>query len=85
VPGKRLRYTDKFDDPNLQGEIHVTVTLKQVSVGTEVNIVQEGIPDVIPVEACLSRLAGVVKSRSPCRAQHQSIETARDRLDCGRH
>jgi uncharacterized protein YndB with AHSA1/START domain len=52
VPGQRLRYTDKFDDPNLPGEIQVTVTLKPVSVGTEVNIVQEGIPDVIPVEAC---------------------------------
>jgi uncharacterized protein YndB with AHSA1/START domain len=52
VPGKSLRYTDKFDDPNLPGEIQVTVTLNAVSVGTEVNIVQEGIPDVIPVEAC---------------------------------
>jgi uncharacterized protein YndB with AHSA1/START domain len=52
VPGERLRYTDKFDDPNLPGEIRVTVTLKKVSVGTEVNIVQEGLPDVIPVEAC---------------------------------
>ena len=52
VPGERLRYTDKFDDPNLPGEIQVTVTIKQVSVGTEVNIVQEGIPDAIPVEAC---------------------------------
>ena len=52
VPYERLRYTDKFDDPNLPGEIQVTVTLRQVSVGTEVNIVQEGIPDAIPVEAC---------------------------------
>ena len=52
VPGERLRYTDKFDDPSLPGEMQVTVTLKQVSVGTEVNIVQDGIPDVIPVEAC---------------------------------
>ena len=52
VPGERLSYTDKFDDPNLPGEMHVTVALKQVSVGTEVNIVQEGIPDAIPVEAC---------------------------------
>ena len=52
VPGERLRYTDKFDDPNLAGEIQVTVTLKQVSCGTEINIVQEGIPDVIPVEMC---------------------------------
>ncbi len=52
VPGERLRYTDTFDDPNLPGEIQVTVTLKAVSVGTELNIVQEGIPAVIPVEAC---------------------------------
>ena len=52
VPNERLRYTDKFDDPNLTGEIQVTVTLRKVSVGTEVNIVQEGIPDVIPPEAC---------------------------------
>ena len=52
VPNERLRYTDKFDDPNLPGEISVTVTLKPVVVGTEVNIVQEGLPDVIPVEAC---------------------------------
>jgi uncharacterized protein YndB with AHSA1/START domain len=52
VPGERLRYTDKFDDPNLPGEMQVTVTLRQVSVGTEINVVQEGIPDVIPVEAC---------------------------------
>jgi uncharacterized protein YndB with AHSA1/START domain len=47
-----LRYTDKFDDPNLPGEMQVTVALKPVSVGTEVNITQEGIPDVIPAEAC---------------------------------
>jgi uncharacterized protein YndB with AHSA1/START domain len=52
VPHQRLRYTDRFDDPNLPGEIQVTVTLKKVSVGTELNIVQEGLPDVIPVEAC---------------------------------
>ena len=52
VPGERLRYTDRFDDPNLPGEIQVTVVLKKVSVGTEVNIVQEGIPDLIPAEAC---------------------------------
>ncbi len=52
VPGERLRYTDKFEDPNLPGEIQVTVTLKKVLVGTEITIVQEGIPDVIPVEAC---------------------------------
>jgi len=52
VPGERLRYTDKFDDPNLPGEMQVTVTLKQVTVGTELTVVQEGIPDAIPVEAC---------------------------------
>jgi uncharacterized protein YndB with AHSA1/START domain len=52
VPGERLRYTDKFDDPNLPGEMQVTVTLKAVIVGTELTIVQEGIPDVIPAEAC---------------------------------
>jgi uncharacterized protein YndB with AHSA1/START domain len=52
VPHERIRYTDKFDDPNLPGEIHVTVTLKQVSCGTEVHIVQEGVPAVIPAEAC---------------------------------
>jgi uncharacterized protein YndB with AHSA1/START domain len=52
VPHERLRYTDNFDDPNLPGEIRVTVTLKKVSCGTEVNIVQEGVPDVIPAEAC---------------------------------
>ena len=52
VPGERLRYTDKVDDPNLPGEMQVTVTLKKVSVGTEISIVQEGIPDAIPAEAC---------------------------------
>jgi uncharacterized protein YndB with AHSA1/START domain len=52
VPHERIRYTDKFDDPNLPGEIHVTVTLKKVPVGTEVNIVQEGVPAVIPAEMC---------------------------------
>jgi uncharacterized protein YndB with AHSA1/START domain len=51
-PGELLRYIDKFDDPNLPGEMQVTVTLKQVSVGTEMNIEQTGIPDVIPPEAC---------------------------------
>lgn len=52
VPGERIRYTDKFDDPNLPGEMQVTVTLKKVPVGTELNIVQEGVPAVIPPEAC---------------------------------
>jgi uncharacterized protein YndB with AHSA1/START domain len=52
VANERLRYTDKFDDPNLPGEMTVTVTLKKVSVGTDLTIVQEGVPDAIPVEAC---------------------------------
>jgi uncharacterized protein YndB with AHSA1/START domain len=52
VPNERIRHTDRFDDPNLPGEMQVTVTLRKVSVGTELNIVQEGIPDVIPPEAC---------------------------------
>ena len=51
-PNERIRYTDKFDDPNLPGEMQVTVTLKKVSVGTELNVVQEGVPEVIPAEAC---------------------------------
>ena len=72
VPNERLRYTDKFDDPNLAGDIVVTVTLKKVLVGTEVNIVQEGLPDVIPVEACylgwqesLAQLATLVEPDIP--------------------
>ena len=52
VPGEGLRYTDKFDDPNLPGEMEVTVTLTKVSVGTELHITQAGVPDVIPPEAC---------------------------------
>ena len=52
VPGERVRYTDVFDDPNLPGEMQVTVTLKKVSVGTELDITQAGIPDLIPAEAC---------------------------------
>src|SRR3954453_18862431 len=52
VPNERLRYTDRFDDPGLTGQMQVTVTIKKVSVGTELNIVQEGVPDVIPLEAC---------------------------------
>jgi uncharacterized protein YndB with AHSA1/START domain len=51
-PGARLRYTDRFDDPNLPGEMVTTVTLTAVSCGTELNVVQEGIHDAIPVEAC---------------------------------
>ena len=68
VPHELIRYTDKFDDPNLPGEIQVTIRLKKVSVGTELNIVQEGVPDVIPAEACylgwqdtLSQLANLVE------------------------
>jgi len=52
VPGELVRYTDKFDDPNLPGQMEVTVALKKVSVGTEINITQAGIPDAIPAEAC---------------------------------
>ncbi|WDT75112.1 MAG: SRPBCC family protein [Candidatus Manganitrophus sp.] len=52
VPNERIVHTDKFDDPNLPGEMKVTISLKPVSVGTELNIIQEGIPDVIPLEAC---------------------------------
>lgn len=52
IPNQLVRYTDRFDDPNLTGEIQVTVTLRPVSVGTELTIVQEGLPDVIPLEAC---------------------------------
>ena len=52
TPHERIRYTDKFEDPNLPGEMQVTINLKKVSVGTELSIVQEGVPDVIPPEAC---------------------------------
>ena len=52
VPYERLRYTDRFDEPGLPGEVQVTVTLKKVSVGTEITIVQEGLPESIPLEAC---------------------------------
>lgn len=52
VPNERLRYTDKFDDPNLPGEMQATVTLRPVACGTELTVVQEGIPEVIPLEAC---------------------------------
>ena len=71
-PGELLRYIDKFDDPNLPGEMNVTVALKEVSVGTEVNIRQEGIPDAIPAEACylgwqesLTLLAKLVEPEIP--------------------
>ncbi len=52
IPNELVRYTDRFDDPNFPGEIQVTVRLKKVSLGTEINIVQDGVPDVIPAEAC---------------------------------
>jgi uncharacterized protein YndB with AHSA1/START domain len=52
VPNEKLLYTDKFDDPNLPGVIKVTVTMKKVTCGTDLNVTQEGIPDVIPVEMC---------------------------------
>lgn len=72
VPHERIRYTDRFDDPNLPGEIQTTVTLKKVSCGTELNIVQEGVPDVIPAEACyvgwqesLNLLAKLVEPEIP--------------------
>ena len=52
VPNERLRYTDRFDDANLPGEMQVTVTFKAVFCGTELSVVQEGVPDVIPPEAC---------------------------------
>ncbi len=52
VPDELIRYTDKFDDPNLPGEIQVTVSLKRVSAGTEINVVQEGIPEAIPPDQC---------------------------------
>lgn len=52
VPCEKIRYTDKFDDPNLSGEMQTTVTLTQVSCGTELTIVQEGLPEAIPVEMC---------------------------------
>lgn len=68
-PSKRIRYTDRFDDPNLPGEIHVTVDLAEVSCGTELRILQEGIPEAIPVEMCylgrqesLAQLAALVES-----------------------
>ena len=72
TPHERIRYTDKFDDPNLAGAMQVTVSLKRVSVGTEVNITQEGVPDIIPAEACylgwqesLTLLAQLVEADIP--------------------
>ena len=72
VPHERIRYTDKFDDPNLPGQMHVTVSLKKVSCGTELNVVQEGLPEVIPPDACclgwqesLTLLAMLVEAEVP--------------------
>jgi uncharacterized protein YndB with AHSA1/START domain len=52
VPNERIRYNDQFDDPNLAGELQVTITMKKGVMGTELSIVQEGVPDVIPADAC---------------------------------
>ena len=72
VPGELIRYTDKFDDPNLTGELQVTVSLKAVMCGTELSVVQSGIPEVIPVEMCylgwqdsLVQLAHLVEPEIP--------------------
>jgi uncharacterized protein YndB with AHSA1/START domain len=72
VPNERIRYTDRFDDPNLPGEMNVTVTLKKVASGTDLSVVQEGIPDAIPADACylgwqesLAQLAHLVEPQIP--------------------
>jgi uncharacterized protein YndB with AHSA1/START domain len=72
VPNERLRYSDRFDDPNLPGEMQTTVSLKAVSCGTELTVVQEGVPTAIPAEACylgwqesLSLLAQLVEAEIP--------------------
>ena len=72
VPNERIRHTDKFDDPNLPGEMQVTISLKKVSCGTDLTIVQEGVPEVIPPEACylgwqesLTLLAQLVEAEIP--------------------
>lgn len=74
IPGELIRYTDQFDDPNLPGPMEVTVTLREVSCGTEMHIVQAGIPSVIPAEACylgwqesLSVLALLVEAQLPAQ------------------
>ncbi len=71
-PGELIRHTDRFDDPNLPGEMQTTITLRKVSVGTELNVVQEGVPAVIPAEACylgwqesLTLLAALVEAEIP--------------------
>ena len=72
LPNERIRHTDKFDDPNLPGTMQVTVSFRKVSCGTELNIVQEGIPEAIPLEACylgwqqsLALLAQLVEAETP--------------------
>ncbi len=72
VPNERIRYTDRFDDPNLPGTLTITVTLRAVACGTELNVVQEGIPEAIPVEMCslgwqesLAQLAHLVEPEIP--------------------
>ena len=72
VPNERIRHTDRFDDPNLPGEMQTTITLRKVMVGTEIEIVQEGIPAIIPTEACylgwqesLTLLAQLVQPEIP--------------------
>jgi uncharacterized protein YndB with AHSA1/START domain len=72
VPNEKLRYSDKFDDPNLKGDIQVEVLLKKVSMGTEIHITQSGLPDVIPVDGCylgwqdsLTQLAALVEPEIP--------------------
>jgi uncharacterized protein YndB with AHSA1/START domain len=72
VPHERIRYTNRFDDPNLPGEFQTTIALKKVFCGTELNIVQDGLPDVIPLEACylgwqqsLTLLAKLVEPEIP--------------------
>jgi uncharacterized protein YndB with AHSA1/START domain len=72
VPNERIRHTDRFDDPNMPGEMQVTISLRKVLVGTELNVVQEGLPAFIPVEACylgwqesLTLLAALVEAEIP--------------------
>jgi uncharacterized protein YndB with AHSA1/START domain len=72
TPGELIRYTDQFEDPNLPGEMQVTISLRRVSCGTDLSIVQEGVPAVIPVEMCylgwqesLARLAHLVEPQIP--------------------
>ena len=72
TPNQRIRYTDRFDDPNLPGEMAVTIALRGVSCGTDLEITQEGVPSVIPAEACyvgwqesLSMLASLVEAQIP--------------------